>query len=305
MATLNGCNCSSGLSNTGLPNCDSVQSVTKKLIYVPIFDNSGVRNSIKTTDIIDTAFLTAKLNESDESKRWYPTPNIENVEDTKTDSIFESLNSGSNLFIQEGARTFMGMHIKESTVFLGKLKSGRCVKFGVYLIDIDGNLTGSVSSDGTELYPVMVDNETYNPVFVKATDTTVPKISVSFEFARTEKDENLRTISNGEISADILGANGLLDGNVSATNPTTTGATLTFTTDYGSFGNKIKIRGIELADVSAQNLTTALPVTLTSVTESTDGVYDVVYPAQTASDVLEFTFTKNGFSFRKLQVVLA
>ena len=36
-----GCNCASGLSNTGRPNCVSLQSVTSKLIMVPLFGADG------------------------------------------------------------------------------------------------------------------------------------------------------------------------------------------------------------------------------------------------------------------------
>lgn len=295
MATF--CSCPEGLLNLGTPSCDGVQSVTKKLIYVPIRNSAGVRNSILSTDVIDEAFLTAKINHADETQRWYPSPFIENVEDVKGDSTFESLNSGKNIFIQEGVRTFNGVHIKQGSTFLGKLKSGRCVDFGVYMIDIDGSLIGSISTDGLELYPVAVDKDTFNPVMVKATDTTVAKISVSFEFSRIERDENLRPINASEITADLLGASGLLDATTVVTAPSTTGFTATVSTDYGSFANKIKVEGLLLADFALYNNTDTASVTITSVTETTAGVYTFVIPAQTAADSLTLTPSKDGFDF--------
>lgn len=271
------CNCDSGLSNMGVPNCQTIQSVTKKLIYVPTFGSNGTRNGIAISDVLDQAYVDGKIQAANPADRWYPTPYIENVEDTKGDSTFESLNNGSNIFIQEGARTFTGVHIKQSTTFLGKLKSGRCVNFGVYMVDIDGTLTGSISSDGQTLYPIAVDKETFNPVLVKATDTTVQKIQVSFEFDRIERDENLKSISAGDISASLLTTNGLISSNLEATSFTATGGTLTVTMDYGTFGKGIKVEGLELADISVFNVTTSTAVTVATVTEGSAGVYTLAY----------------------------
>jgi len=289
------CNCENGLSNMGTPSCQSVQSVTKKLIYVPIRNSAGVRNSIDITDVIDQAYLTARINDADETSRWYPAPYIENVEDTKGDSTFESLNSGSNIFIQEGPRTFTGVYIKQSTQFLGKLKSGRCVDFGVYMIDIDGNLTGSVSTDGTLLYPVAVDKETFNPMLMKATDTTVAKIQVSFEFARTERDENLRSIAADAITADLLGANGLLDAAITVSGITATSAVLTIATSYGSFGSPIMVEGLLAANISLYNVTDSLAVTTATLTETAEGVYTATFAAQVAAEVIRVSLAKDGF----------
>jgi len=289
------CSCDNSLGNLGNPSCDTLQSVTKKLIYVPMYNSAGVRNAILSSDVLDASYISAKINHTDESMRWYPSPIIENVEDTKAEPIFESLNSGSNVFIQEGVRTFTGVHIKQSSVFLGKLKSGKCVSFGVYMIDNDGSLTGSVSTDGTMLYPIAVDKDTFQPILVKATDTTVAKVQVSFEFSRIEKDENLRTIGANLITVDMLSVNGLMDGYVAVSNDTTTGVTATISTSYGSFGSPIKIQGLVLADFAVFNVTDNASVTVTSVTESAPGVYDLAFAAQTVADSMRLTVTKAGF----------
>jgi hypothetical protein len=291
------CNCNYGLGNTGVPGCQTLQSVTKKLILVPINKADGTRNSIAIGDVIDAAYLTARINDADESARWYPTPLLDNVENTKADSLFESLNSGSNIFIQEGVRTFTGVFIKQGPTFLGKLKSGRCVSFGVYMIDIDGSLTGYLSNDGQELYPISVDKETFNPVLMPATDSTVAKIMLSFEFLRTQMDENLKSISAQDIAADVLSSNGLLDGFVAISADTTTDFTATVTSSYGSFNSPLRIEGLLLADFTVYNITTASAVVITSVTEVADGEYAVVIPAQTALDSMRLSIVKDGFLF--------
>lgn len=288
------CNCTSGLSNLGKPTCSAVGAVAKKLIYVPIRKSDGTKNFIDENDVIDEAYITAKVNATDPSERWYFSPFIENVEDTKGDSTFESLNSGSNIFVSEGARTFTGMYIKEGATFLGKLKSGKCVDFGVFTVDIEGSLTGSKSIDGTKLYPIAVDKETFNPVLMKATDTTVEKVSVSFEFSRAERDEDLSSISASDMSVNLLEYEGLLDAYLASSNILATSVDITVSTSYGSFGNPIKIEGLVLADFALYNVTLDSAITPTLAVE-TDGTYTITFPAALASDVIRVTLSKDGF----------
>lgn len=302
MATF--CVCGSGLSNTGVPGCQSVQAVTKKLIYVPLRDSAGTRNFIADSDVVDEAFLTQKINEADPSKRWYPSPFVENVEDTKGDSTFESLNSGTNIFIQEGARTFTAMHIRESTTFLEKLKSLKCGDVGVYLIDIEEQLTGAKSADGTKLYPIKIDKETFDPILMKATDTTTQKIQVKFEFDRTERDEDLRSIK----VAGILGVSGLLDGTMQAVQGATgntDSVTVKIELDYGQFGDPLALSGLVDADFSANNETTGSPVSISSVVESPAGTYLITFTtSQTLGDEVKVSVSKDGFEVPDLTITL-
>ncbi len=91
-----GCNCEQGLSNTGVPACVPIQSVTSTLIMVPLESNAGVKNSIDLTAAVPV--WSDYINESDESKRWFPLPQFENVELPKADSQFEEANSGRMAF---------------------------------------------------------------------------------------------------------------------------------------------------------------------------------------------------------------
>ena len=288
----NFCNCSTGLSNTG-SKCPSLQAVTTKLIYVPLYGNDGVRNSILTTDLVDKVYVDAKINETDKSKRWYPSPRIENVEDTKGDSVMESLNSGDEVFVQEGTRTFMGVHIKQDSTFLGKIKNARCVEFGVYLVDSNGIAWGEISEDGTELYPIAVNEESYDAILVRTTDTTSQKVQVKFSFSRDVRDESIK----GVTGYNMNNAKGLLDVNGAVTVPTTVGFTYTATLDYGYFGDPLKVEGLVIGDFTLYNNTTVSAVVITSVTEVEDGVYAFVIPAQTASDELVLTGSATGFEF--------
>ncbi len=162
-----GCNCEAGLSNTGRPNCVPIQSVTSSLIMVPLYDNDGALNGIDLSSALPT--WSSLINQADSSKRWYPLPAFENVELPKADSQFEEANSGRKVFLRQGKRSFLGQLWEEdsSPQLLAKLQNNRCVDFGVYIVDINGNLVGS--KVGNFLYPIPVDNPSFDPKYMFAT----------------------------------------------------------------------------------------------------------------------------------------
>ena len=73
------CTCPATMGNTGKPNCEPIQGVAKKLIFVNLFDSTGARNSILKDDVIHDAYISDKLNETDESKRWFISDKINTV----------------------------------------------------------------------------------------------------------------------------------------------------------------------------------------------------------------------------------
>jgi hypothetical protein len=170
-----------GLSNTGRPNCLPLQSVTSKLILVPLQDNAGAYNRI---DLTTLPVWDNLINDPDVSQRWYPLPTFENVELPKADTIFEEANSGRMAYLRQGKRSFAGeLWAYDSTPqFLGKLSSGRCVEFGIFVVDINGSLIGS--KVGNFLYPIPVDNQSWNPTLMFATDSTIQKIMLAFDWNR-------------------------------------------------------------------------------------------------------------------------
>ena len=134
-----GCNCDAGLSNTGRPNCVPIFGITSSFIMVPLIANDGTRNGIDLSTTLPT--WSTLINESDSSKRWFPLPAFENVELPKADSQFEEANSGRMVFLRQGKRSFSGeLWAEDSTpTFLGKLQMNRCVDFGMYIVDVNGD----------------------------------------------------------------------------------------------------------------------------------------------------------------------
>lgn len=286
------CECNLSLSNLGTPGCQPIMGETKKLAFIPTYANDGTKNTIDST-AITASTITDLINHADPSKRLYIAPLVQNVEDVRADPVLEEDNAGNTYFIKDGKRTFTGVFFKQSTTFLQKLEAAECGTISVYFITKDDQLVGA--ANGTDLDPVQIQNDSLYTTLVKGTDTEVQKVQINFTISELESDSSLRIITATEAGISFIAQVGLLDVNQVVTNEAIGGATSTLTMDYGSLITKLSIKGAVLADFALYNNTTASAVIITSVTESTDGVYDLVYPDQTASDSLTLTFAKNGY----------
>lgn len=292
-----GCDCNAGLSNTGRPGCVSVFSIVSSLIVVPLVDQDGNKNGLDLS--LPVPVWNNLINEADSSKRWFPLPAFENVELPKADSLFEEANSGRMAFLRQGKRSFSGeLWAEDSTpTFLGKLTKSRCVDFGVYIVDVNGNLIGS-EVDGY-LYPIPVDNPSWDPRFNFATDSTVQKIMLGFDFDRLFDDSTMYMVTPDEAGIDFTTLRGLID--VLFTNVTPVANTnVTFDAKfcYGTAYNKTAFIGAVAADFTVTNVTTGLPIVIAALNEGPDGTYDLIYdvPDQpTTADIVKVEVTKDGF----------
>lgn len=287
-----GCNCNAGLSNTGRPNCVPIQSVTSKLIMVPLFDADGNQNFIDLTAPVPN--WVDLVNEADATKRWFPLPNFENVELPKADSQFEEANSGRMVFLRQGKRSFTGELWADdsSPTLLSKLQNNRCVDFGVYIVDVNGSLVGSKVGD--ELYPIPVDNPSFDPKYMFATDSTTSKIMVAFDFDRLFDEGTMYMITATEAGLDFNTLNGLIDVNFTA-NVTPGGGQLisTLLLDYGTAYNPIQFTGGVAADFAIT--INGVASTFTSVTEGPSGTYTFLHGGTPGDEIL-ISVAKTGYT---------
>lgn len=291
-----GCNCDNGLSNTGRPNCVPIQSVTSKLILVPLKANDGTKNKIDLSGTLPV--WSTLVNQTDATKRWFPLPVFENVELPKADTTFEEANSGRMVYIRQGKRSFAGELWSEdsSPTLLGKLQTNRCVDFGAFIVDVNGNLVGS--KVGTDLFPIPVDNPSFDPKYMFATDTTTSKIMVAFDFDRLFDESTMYMITPTEASQNFNELEGLID--VTLVNVSNTSTTRVFKAqlDYGTALTPIKFKGGVVADFTLYNNTTGLPIVITSVVENptTLGTYTLTAPAFVAGTSYTINVVKIGFT---------
>lgn len=287
-----GCKCDSGLSNTGRPNCVTIQSVTSKIILVPLLDSIGNKNALDLTATFSASTFTNLTNQADASKRWFPLPQFENVELAKADSTFEEAPSGRKVFIKQGKRSFAGQLWNETPQLLGSIQNNRCVDFGVYIVDVNGNLVGS--KIGTKLYPIPVDNESFEAKMMFATDSAVQKIMVGFDFYRLFDESTLWLLTPGDTvdSFDFNNLEGLLDIVLIKTASTSTTMTLTSELNYGTAKTPIKVLG--LSDFTMKNKATQVSITVSNVAISY-GSYTLTFASQSTGTEVVVSTSKPGY----------
>lgn len=300
------CSCNLGLSNTGKPNCQPVQDVASGVILVPYYDSTGAINEYDlSTTTFNSAFFTARINDTDSSKRWFPVQDVDNIEDLRAEAEYETLASGRKYFIKDGVRTFSGVMPNVSPLFKKKLDSAACVKLGALIVDKQGNLIGNTEDKEGYLRPIRIQDGSFYAGFIKTSYTEVQKVSMSWDWGFNENDGCLGMILKSEMTASVLELQGLIDivGEAAST-ISTTGFTMDMNTEYGTALNPDKVKGLVLADFALYNITTTSSVSLSSVVESPSGTYTFAFPAQTSADVLRLSVNKNGFDDTTLNTVV-
>jgi len=297
------CKCGSGMSNTGA-DCSPIAKVTKLPIWVPKYASDGTRNSIDLlNDVLNQTYFDNKINAADPADRWYPFPQLENVEDNRGENLIETFASGSTAFVQEGSRQFKGWIVEGANILKGKIEAARCVEGGFFLIDLNGNLIGNLPGDGF-LYPIQIDKSSLSAMLVKSTDTTVQKIELKFNFNVAEKDENLNMITCDSLSpVELLNLRGLLDVESTYTDISTTDFTVKLTTGYGDALNPVTVKGLIITDFSLFNVTQNSSIGILSSVESgapnkrTYLITFAVVDQPSSADEVRLTTVKAGYDF--------
>jgi hypothetical protein len=299
------CSCDVSLQNTGSPSCSPVFGVTKQFILVPLIANDGTYNKIDPSTTLDLAWITALINQADDSKRFYPTGALKNVAGERADPLYETFDDQSKEFIRPGVRTVTALILKKGPELLALLNSNRCSEFGIYIIDANGSVFGKTANNDGMLYPIQLEASTFYAKLVFTNDSAVQKLMLSFEWENNQRDEDLRMI----LASSITGVN---LANVKGLMNVYTTILYTYATEmvlliYAKFGNIITnypVAGLVAADfVSSDSGATSSiyndsqddDVSVT-VTESTTypGQYTLNYASQSAPDVLQPLIKKNG-----------
>jgi hypothetical protein len=271
----------------------------RSLFVTPTYDSDGVKNKIAAGTEINDAFLTARLNDSDKTKRWYPIPQLENTVEERADPTLFTNPSGAIEFVKDGVKSFSSELRRRGAEFKGQIETCECNELSFYAVDIDGRLRGLIESieDGSpDFFPIPIQPGSFYSKMVAATEDNPEHLTFNFQYEITVKDSLLRIYPGSLTTADLLGARGLFDVFSDVSDESTTTFTLDLRTIYTD-GDNFKPTGLVAGDFALYNVTDSLAVVITTVTESSPGVYDFVFPAQSAADVLRVTPTKNGYDF--------
>lgn len=294
------CTCNVSLSNTGGSSCPSVMAIAKKYIFVAQINAAGNPAFVTLANAKLWSAVEPYLNVGTASKsRWFPTPELENLEDLREDPVFQTYNSGKMSKVRDGFRTVTAFIPNGDTDLLRRLKNYECVNIGAFVMDQEDNFIYSnngVAVPGNNAYPIAIDRDTWDVQLVKATDGENQMIRIRFQWKATEKDENLRMIPADELDWSRGDLYGLIDVYGDSVDCQQTELTVDVYALNGTSETE-PITGLLQANFEIYNVTDSAAVVVTGCTESvtTPGRYTLTYASQTLSDVLRVSIAKDRY----------
>lgn len=291
MSTL--CACDYTLSNSGTGKCPSIAKGTRLLIGMNLYKKDGSKNSIPLATLQDKALMQSLIEDAIRENRIYPLPKMVNVENLRADAVTQEFNDGSLAFIRKGIKSFTGYFKQVGYRYSGSLDENRNVEHGYIAVDEDGNFIFKYeSSDPNNAYPIDIDRESYHVDLLEhVTGSEIQLSKIMFNWSVDVKDGDLRVVKKPASYNPLTELKGLLDTVAVFTGISTTTVTATLT-DV----NDCPISGLVQADFSIAEIS-PVPgaVSISSVTESADGVYDIVFVAETSGDELALTIDQTGY----------
>ena len=301
------CDCGTGGKNTGQPSCVPIIDRTAKLILVKTFANDGTRNSVKKSDFVNgvlpDAFIESQINEADTSKRWYVTPKINAVADTRAEPVTFDVD-GIPKIIEQGVRTFVGSFYDKlgSPTFAGVLNSFNCQDISYFEISVNGDIVGM--DNGAEMLPIAIETGTFFAGVVRGTKAELNSVSLTFAVNELERDENLIQVGAAQIASKMLNTRGLVDvvGEALAT-PTITATTVRLDLGfiYGAYNNPVAFEGLVVGDLVVFNTTQSSSIVVVAATPiiGIEGQYDLTLAIGAGfGDTITVSLSKLGFEMK-------
>lgn len=290
------------MTNTGFPSaCIGAIQAAAYAISVPLYDKEGNPNRIAKNAVLDQAYLTARINDTDESRRWYVWgKKINEATAPRAENVVEEAPDGSKYFIREGVRSATFTMFGTSPQHAASIDSARCISTGLYLFDEQFQLIAKYSpeTDADYIYPMPVADNTLAAVWNMGENAATAKTVVTFDFDKALEDGQIYTV---EHTFAIATVKGLVDVIVEFSNISTTGVTAKLQTIYGKANDLVEVTGVLIGELSLYNVTDSAAVTIATLTEVEDGVYNLTFAAQTIGDVLYLDGVKTGYDFTKVK----
>lgn len=286
--------CCNERPNFGHPACiEDLGNVTTFLFCSSAYDGYSA-------DYQSLYAIRAEIN----NKTLIPFPQVENFVWTPAESQFEEASSGKKSWIKNGkisiaCETWDG---DATAKMIGKLQAMRCAGWGMYIITDSNNIIGRRVANNI-IKPIVLDEQSIDALFQFKTDATTQKIMFSFDLARNFDVSTLYAmngdtdfLNDDDDATEVVDWNDLpnvIDCELKVTTAlTTTTASISVNDDYRQGARDItkakgNVTGLVLANFEVTNVTDNSVVSLTSVTESATGIYDLVFPTQTTADLLK------------------
>lgn len=278
-----GCSCNGLIANSAYPNGVKPFGVTTAKILVPLIANDGTRNGIDLEGDLNEQIFDLIYN-PDPSKRGYIFGHLRNVTSEQADATFETADNGERFKLRDGIRTIKYQAWGVNEQYYAKAKDV-CTSFGVYDVDVCGNIRGVKNSTDEFLYPRNVNQYSYNVMFHDATNDASPKVTFEYDYDFVTNDANSWMLTQDELGLNPNEINGILDVNLTIAPVDDTTLTVSATFQYGTALTLLPFKGLTLSDLEAFNVTDDSSITVGAVSQTgTDGVYTVTIPAQATND---------------------
>jgi hypothetical protein len=310
------CGISGAESNLGFQSGALTFRFAKRFLIMRKYDKGGNLNNIKSTDLVagklPASFLTEKLYNSDPSKRWLLTPELDEVTDVRDAPITEQTGNSVERIVDLGNRSITANFLTPQEGYLRNLEKLECQDLAFYMIDNCGTIGGEWLEGGTILSPLPIGKDTFYAMPMPGTQSTKSKIQIQFQLDRTFADGDFDILPNGAIADGnewlLRSGRSLQNVRVAISGISTTGFTAALTIDGGNYNKSIKAVGWTTSNFALYNNTDAGAVVITSATETVvgeSGVYTFVIPSQTALDNLTLSgaIASNVFVKAPFQVV--
>jgi hypothetical protein len=289
-----GCNCQGKIGNTGYPNVKPF-GVTSGVYLMPLFANDGTRNGIDLTSNDFQAQLLGLLYHVDPSKRLYPFTELRNVTHEEADANYETADNGERFKTRDGVKTVSFQKWNVTEQYFQKV-ADNCVEFGVYLVDVCGNLKGQ--KEGDFLYPRPVNKNSYDAKYIDATADAGAKVMIQMDYKLITSDGDqwmLPASLFGELS--LLEVQGMIDVNFEVVDIVSgTSLVVDAYTDYGFAHEQTPWRSGATANFTLVNATTNSPIVISNAVQNgqVPGRYTLTIASTSASTSVRLSAFKAG-----------
>lgn len=312
-----GCACASVAYNPGMLSCVPVATRDAFKIYVSYYDSTGAINKVPAGTVINQAYITAKLNHTDPTVRWYITPKIEN--NTPAPAEMETESIGNQTFSTgediKQAETFEHVRKDANPALVAFYDSIACVTMGEFSISRSGQLKGMNDGEGN-LIPKKLQDGSLNASYVPALPGQTQRIMVTRTDDELENDSFVDFIDVDQIAYSALKWRLLQPVELTPYILSATATAIVFKLQTtGSVGYKAPATGFVTADVVSSdtgstgkvyNVTEDADVTGTLTYDATLQQYTFTYgTAVTVADEVVLAITKTKYHMQNVPITTA
>lgn len=196
--------CNVGGAALQTPNSVTTFESHYRDIFVPLTADDGTYNEIDLSVTVDQAYIDARVNDTDESKRWVFAPRSEQYESPRADTESETSNRGTIFRGRQGNKEISYELWGTDSYFLAQMEKLKCRKgMGLFRVDKCGKLQGDRSVVGF-LRPVPLEDNSLDIILMDAQDpSTTIKNMVKYQFGVNFRDSSLGVVLCEDMGSDV------------------------------------------------------------------------------------------------------